>query len=426
MSEIRKKFYNIFWQNKSCQNLFLLSKEEFLETKTFGSEKEPYTFSTNRVIISNAQDVNSDAFETIKYRTENHNIDLDISINQKIEDLAPIIEHFFNSKFKKAFDKFIQDFENKGWKLIIKIFAIIANEQNREKKIMNLLQEYGFVPKNLNSFKDLETFFEKQLLPSKKNEFINENTINTFFEAIKFGKELYVNHSYKKLYTTNQILVNTLNIEDNFESRLNSFHLLYESKIIKPSKEDAFIDCSHCEPLTYRGVFQLKLNPKKLKNLKCPVCSNELTYFVPYELDKEIFEIVKSQDGLLLDAYCEVLKSNNYQYQTNVKFLNNIEVDCIFKDNNYTYLVESKMYKQNTTKDKIKSKVREHFGKLIQDAERLLLIDEFKNIAIKPILLVNIIDIELISEVEKELKQSNLNSIAQSTKILNMSMIKNS
>lgn len=423
MSEIRKKFYNIFWQNKSCQNLFLLSKEEFLETKTFGSEKEPYTFSTNRVIISNAQDVNSEAFETIKYRTENHNIDLDISINQKIEDLTPIIEHFFNSKFKKAFDKFIQDFENKGWKLIIKIFAIIANEENREKKIMNLLQEYGFVPKNLNSFKDLETYFEKQLLPSKKNEFINENTINTFFEAIKFGKELYVNHSYKKLYTTNQILVNTLNIEDNFESRLNSFHLLYESKIIKPSKEDAFIDCSHCEPLTYRGVFQLKLNPKKLKNLKCPVCSNELTYFVPYELDKEIFEIIKSQDGLLLDAYCEVLKSNNYQYQTNVKFLNNIEVDCIFKDNNYTYLVESKMYKQNTTKDKIKSKVREHFGKLIQDSERLLLIDEFKNIVIKPILLVNIIDKELMSEVEIELKQTNLNSIAQSTRILNMSMI---
>lgn len=423
MSEIRKKFYNIFWQNKSCQNLFLLSKEEFLESKTFGSEKEPYTFSTNRVIISNAQDVNSEAFETIKYRTENHNIDLDISINQKIEDLTPIIEHFFNSKFKKAFDKFIQDFENKGWKLIIKIFAIIANEQNREKKIMNLLQEYGFIPKNLNSFKDLETYFEKQLLPSKKNEFINENTINTFFEAIKFGKELYVNHSYKKLYTTNQILVNTLNIEDNFESRLNSFHLLYESKIIKPSKEDSFIDCSHCEPLTYRGVFQLKLNPKKLKNLKCPVCSNELTYFVPYELDKEIFEIVKSQDGLLLDAYCEVLKSNNYQYQTNVKFLNNIEVDCIFKDNNYTYFVESKMYKQNTTKDKIKSKVREHFGKLIQDTERLLLIDEFKNIAIKPILLVNIIDKELISEVEIELKQTNLNSIAQSIRILNMSMI---
>ena len=33
MSEIKKKFYNLFWKNKSCQNLFLLSKEEFLDTK---------------------------------------------------------------------------------------------------------------------------------------------------------------------------------------------------------------------------------------------------------------------------------------------------------------------------------------------------------------------------------------------------------
>lgn len=424
MSDITKKFYNLFWQNQSCQNLFLLSKEELLETKTFGSENKLFSFSTNRVIISNARNSDSDAYETIKLRTESHNIDLDTSIGEKIEYFQPIIEQFFNSKFKKSFDKLIKDFENNSLKMIGKIFKIVVDETNREEKIIELIKGYGFVPKNLNSFKEIENHFQRQLIPSKGNELINEQTINTFFEGIKFAKELYVNHSYKKLYSTNQILVNTLNSDDNFESRIKLFHLLYESKIIAPSKEDAFIECSHCEPLTYKGVFQLRLNPKKLKDLKCPVCSKELTYFVPYELHKEIYDIVKSQDGLLLDAYCNIL-DGKYHYQKNQRFLDNIEIDCIFNDGKYTYIVEVKMYKLNTESEKLKSKIREHFGKLIKDVGRLQNLQEYQNIVLKPILLINVIDNKLVQEIELELKQLNDELISENSRILNLSLLQN-
>ena len=59
MTLIKKKFYHLFWSNPSCQNLFLLSKEELLETRTFGTDDFTFSFSTNRIIVSNAQDDHS-------------------------------------------------------------------------------------------------------------------------------------------------------------------------------------------------------------------------------------------------------------------------------------------------------------------------------------------------------------------------------
>ena len=425
MPEIKKVFYNLFWQNQSCQNLFMLSKEELLETTTIGNDENAFNYSLPRITISNAQDNDDGIHDTIKFRNETQNIFLDGSLNAKIEYFTPILEGFFDKHFRKSFEKLINDFDKKGLSLFFRAIKILTNEEKREKNSIKFLQEYGFIGQNIETFKQIESNFERRLIPKKGNELINEKTINTFFEGIKFVKELYVNHSYKKLYNTNQILVNTLNSEDNFTSRIKLFHLLYDNKIIAPSSEDAFIECSHCDPGTYKGVFQLRINPNKLKDLKCPVCSKEVTYFVPYELHKEIYDVVKSQDGLLLDAYCNVLESNKYQYQTNQNFLDNVEIDCVFSDGTFTYIVEAKMYKLNTDRDKLKSKIREHFGKLIKDVERLQKLQEFETIVLKPILLVNIIDTFLVQEIESELKEKNPEVIAQNTQILNLNQLIN-
>ncbi|WP_130735959.1 hypothetical protein [Flavobacterium sp. J27] len=391
MSIIKNKFYHLFWNNPSCQNLFLLSKEELLETKTFGEDKSPFTFSTNRIIVSNAQDNQNEFFDTIKTRSEIYNVEIDSLLNEKIEYFKPLIEQFFDSKFKKSIERLMLDIEKKPLKFLSFILKVAADEENREVKTIEFLQKYGFIGKNLNSFKEIETSIGNSLIPSKNNELINENTINTFFEGVKFVKELYVNHSYKNLYNTNQILINTLNSEDNFQSRIKLFGELYDSKIIAPSKDDAFIECSHCDPLTYRGVFQLRLNPKKLKDLKCPVCSNELTYFVPYKLHEDIYKIVKKHDGLILDALQNKLYLNGIKYEINKKFLNDIEVDCIFRDGNRIFIVETKMYKQNnTTEKKLISKIKEHFSKLIKDVERIEKNEEFLGLEIVPFLITNI------------------------------------
>lgn len=425
MSEIKKVFYNLFRQNQSCQNLFMLSKEELLETTIIGEGENAFSYSLPRITISNAQNNEDGVHETIKFRNETQNIFLDGSLNAKIEYFAPILEDFFDKHFRKSFEKLINDIDKKGLSLLLKVIKILTNEEKREKESIKFLKEYGFIGQNIETFKEVEASFERRLTPKKGNELINENTINTFFEGIKFIKELYVNHSYKKLYNTNQILVNTLNSEDNFTSRIKLFHLLYDNKIIAPSSEDAFIECSHCDSGTYKGVFQLRLNPNKLKDLKCPVCSKEVTYFVPYELHKEIYDVVKSQDGLLLDAYCNILETGKYKYQTNQYFLDNIEIDCIFSDNSFTYIVEAKMYKLNTDIGKLKSKIREHFGKLIKDVERLQKLPEFEGIILKPILLVNVIDTFLVQEIEVELKEKNTGVIGQNTRILNLNLIIN-
>ncbi len=423
MTETKKVFYNLFWQNQSCQNLFMLSKEELLETTTIGDGENAFSYSLPRITISNAQESEDNVHDTIKFRNETQNIFLDGSLNAKIEYFTPILEDFFDKHFRKSFEKLINDFDKKGLNLFFRAIKILTDAENREKHSIKFLKEYGFIGQNIETFKQIETNFERRLIPKKGNELINENTINTFFERIKFIKELYVNHSYKKLYNTNQILVNTLNSEDNFTSRIKLFHLLYDNRIIAPSSEDAFIECSHCDPGTYKGVFQLRINPNKLKDLKCPVCSKEVTYFVPYELHKEIYDVVKSQDGLLLDAYCNVLDRGKYQYKTNQHFLDNIEIDCIFSDGTFTYIVEAKMYKLNTETDKLKSKIREHFGKLIKDVARLQKLPEFNGIVLKPILLVNVIDTDLVQEIEMELKEKNTELIAQNTRILNLNLI---
>ena len=424
MSTIKKKFYHHFWHNQSCQNLFLLSKEALLETKTFGSGKNTFSYSTNRIIISNVQEGSDEVMETVKSRSEIYNIDLDNSIGDKIEYFKPILEQFFDSRFKKSLDKLSDDVEKKGWKLFMKVVKIIINEDSREDNIVKLLQQYGFIGKHLNTFKEIETSFEKMLIPSKGNELINEKTISTFFEGIKFIKEYYVNSSYKNLYNTNQILVNTLNSEDNFTSRVELFGKLYDAKILVPNADDAFMECTHCDPLTYRGVFQLRLNPKKLKSLKCPVCSRELTYFVPYELHEDIYNIVKEKDGLLLNALSNKLDAHAMKYQLNPTFLKNIEIDCMFKTDELTYIIEAKMYKINTSKAKLKSKIRKHFGKLVKDITRLLELEEFKGQPIKPILLVNIPDKELLTEVNHELKTKNRDAISQQVNIINLSLLK--
>ncbi|MFN4149492.1 MAG: hypothetical protein ACK4IX_00980 [Candidatus Sericytochromatia bacterium] len=426
MTIIKKKFYHLFWKDPSCQNLFLLSKEDLLETRNFGNEEFSFSFSTNRIIVSNAQDNESELIDTIKTRSELYNMEIDNLLNDKFESLKPIIEQFFDSKFKKSIEKLGHDIENKPLKFLARILKIAFDEENREPKAIEFLQEYGFIGKHLKSFIEIEASIGKSLIPSKNNELINEKTIHTFFDGIKFIKELYVNHSYKNLYNTNQVLINTLNSEDNFQSRIKLFGDLYDSKIIEPSKDDAFIECSHCDPLTYRGVFQLRLNPKKLKDLKCPVCSNELTYFVPYELHDDIYKVVKSHDGLILDALCNKLSINGNLFELNKKFLNDIEIDCIFKSETKVYIIEVKMYKQNnTTEEKLISKIKEHYSKLVIDVGRIENNKEFGGLDIIPLLITNINNQNILKVSQQHFKAITSESKYYNVgKIINLNLLK--
>lgn len=410
MSAIIEKFYNIFWQSKPCQNLFLLSKEELLDTITIGTEDNPFTCSSNKIIISKVQ-YNEDDITTIKLRNESSSLVIDETLEEKISFFKPIVEDFLSKKFEKAIGKVVEDFETNGWGLIISIIFDLADEENKEKKIVQRFQDYGFIPKNLNSFSDLEQYVESSLVLKKHRDVINEQTVNTFFEGVKYIKDFYINYSYKRLYSTNQILSYTLNSEDEFESRLKLYHHLYDSKILLPSNEDAFVECSYCDPDTYKGTLQLKMNPNKLDRLICPICNNALSYFVPYKLATPIYQIVKQKDGLLLDALCYKLRSKNFYYKTNKIFLGDIEIDCLFEgvidDHTYTYVIEVKMFKINTELRKLKSKVKKSFGKLLEDVNRIQTLEEYQSKEVFPVLLVNINDANLLEEIAQDLQITN-------------------
>ncbi len=77
--------------------MFLLSKEELLETINFGPEESSYSYTSNRIIISNTQDDN-DVIETIKFRSENYDIVLGNLMEEKVEYFKPIIEDFYKKQ----------------------------------------------------------------------------------------------------------------------------------------------------------------------------------------------------------------------------------------------------------------------------------------------------------------------------------------
>ncbi|WP_157547337.1 hypothetical protein [Kordia zhangzhouensis] len=346
-------------------------------------------------------------------------------IASKMEYFGPILFELFGEKIQDLAERIKKRFSDRPIISLLSIFRFFFNEEEREDTIIEFLKEYNLIGHQLNTLTEVVDYTKGKLLINKKNSILTEQNIITSLEIIKVIKELYLNLVYKALYETNQVLVNSLHSDDSFESRIVLFHHLYESKIIKASSEDAHIECTNCDPGVYRGVFQLKLNPNKLEKLKCPSCSQEVKYFVPYELHPEIYEIIREQDGLLQNALLNLLAMNDKKYKTNTQFSNDIEIDCVFNlRKGESVFVETKMYKINTTKDKLKSKLKKHFGKLLKDIQRIKKLPDYKDKKVTPVLLVNIIDTQLLQEVEKELKEKNKDKISQSIKILNITTFK--
>ena len=64
------------------------------------------------------------------------------------------------------------------------------------------------------------------------------------------------------------------------------------------------------------------------------------------------------------------------------------------------------MYKQNTTREKLKNKLRAHYGKLISDTSRLQVLPQYSNRTLVPLLVTNSIDSAFLQAVESDLKDA--------------------
>lgn len=434
MTLIKKKFYNLFWNNRSCQNLFLLSKEELLDSHILNISEKPINYSFPRIIISNVDKNEGSTHETIKYRTENHNLEMEDTMEGKLNVVEPILVEFYEKRFKKSFDAIVADLDKKPIKFFMQIIKLFNDEDLIEENIIEFLKKYYLIGHNISSFEEIMNFLEKEFL-TKKNNLITEENIHLIDHLLNFLKTYYINYSKKRLYDTNQQLVNAIDNKENFKSRINLFHLLYEAKIITNSNEDSHVECVNCEGGVYSGIMKIKIDPNKLDNLKCPICLSKLNYFVPYELNNEIYQIVKEQDGLLLNALCNKTEEIGVRYSTNQTFLNDIEVDCLIYFKQKIFFTECKMYKLSTEESKLKSKLKKHGCKLSKDVVRMKSSDKYLKSEITPLLLVNINDLKLLKEVEEELNDEatleypihivNLQSIEDILKVeLNNSLLK--
>jgi len=422
MSATKDVFYDLFWQSKACQNLFLLSKEELLDSVKLDVLGVSKQISFPRIIISNIESKEHENFEAIKFRTESSDIRTGENLDSKLKLYEPLIGNFLDSKFGKSFEKLMTEYKSDKDAFFEKILFLVFSEEPT-KNVIEFLQQYGFVGKHIKSVEDFEKYFEKEGLQKITQSILTEENFRNLLEFARGLKDLYANQIFKGLYESNQVLVNSLHSTDNFESRLKLFGILYESKIISASKDDAYLECTHCDVETYRGVMQLTVNPKRLSALKCPFCSTELSYYVPYELHEDIYLQVKRTDGIIQSALENLLERNDVKYEHSKKYLKNIEVDCLFEHESKQYIIECKMYVSKVGLHKLKTKVKGHYGKLQKDVLRLLDAGILRKNAV-PILLVNIASEQLISELQKELEETNSRSALPVIQIMSIQSFK--
>lgn len=422
MSDIKNVFYDLFWQSKACQNMFLLSKEELLDNIEIDILDIQKRISLPRIIISNIENKENEDFETIKHRTDSIDIITSRNLDLKVNFYEPLITNFLDSKFGKSFTRLVSDFNKNNEAFFEKIVSVIFSD-NPEMDILELLQDYGFIGKHIKSSSEMMDYFEREGVKKIITENLTEDNFRSLLEFAKGLKDIYSNHLFRSLYESNQVLVSSLHSQDDFKSRLELFNELYEAKVLFSSKEDAFIQCTKCKPGTYRGVFQLMVNPRKLSGFKCPVCNSSLKYYVPYELHPEIYAQVKRKDGILQCALEDLLERNDLEFGHGKKYLNNIEIDCEFEFDDKLFIVECKMYVSKIGLKKLKEKLKSHFFKLQKDVKRLM----DHNIIggeVYPILLVNVSDETFLDEVMQELRAHNPDMISHSIRIMNIQSFK--
>ncbi len=420
MTEKTEIFYSLFWRNKACRNLFLLSKEELLYSKEIKIENKISIITLPRIILSNVNK-NDHSHQLIQTRTATETIRNEHAIGRNFKSFEPILDALIDSNFGKGIQNLLNDLEKEPKKIIrLLIKLTFTKEYKREELIIKILNDYGFIGHNIKSIDEIGNQIENFILKKEFKNIFSENNFYKILELLKSFKDIYINYSYRNFYESNQVLVNALHNEENYLDRLELFDILYSSDIIEFSREDSFIECTNCETGIYKGVIKLKTKPIKLNNLICPICNNKLNYYVPYQLNNEIYSIVKEKDGLILHALCNFLEKNKIRYRKNKAYLKDIEIDCEYDINDKHYIVECKMYKNNSNK-KLKEKIKGDFGKLLSDSNRLQ--NHFGEKKVHPVLLINIIDDAFINELNQELKDNSKDEITQRAMVINIEKI---
>jgi hypothetical protein len=373
---IQSKFYNIFWNNSQCQEIFLLHKEQLLEK---GELKLTATTSKSyylpRIVLSNTQK-RKETLQRIEQRLQNRNIEADHTLNiigtKNIDEDK--VANYFKEKFGKSIDLISKKINGNNftqYRFVWDVVTALASE----RKLLSFLCEYNFVPKSVSTFTELkkytEDFFDKEL-----SSVLNSGHLIDMFDSIDQVANYYNNYVFKTLIAANKFYTDILYDKENFKDRIDLFDSLYEATALIGGHYKTYYECVNCDIGTFSGNMTLKVVPSKVK-LKCPNCNKDVFYLAPYKIHDSIYNDITSQDGLIFSAVKQLFDSHKITYASNVTTGHDIEIDfqIVNKDKIITGIVETKMYKTDRPSEVILTNLKEGLRKLLNARNKLLVID---------------------------------------------------
>lgn len=375
MSAVEKKFYNLFWANAVCRQIFTLHKEQLLEKRDidFGEQKRSYYLQ--RIILSNNQKQKI-SNNLIVSRIENNKIDL----NDNIETTTS--KYFDEAKFHKLvethFGKAIKKIErslSSGTFSQIRFGLELLNSLSSEEKLITFLKKFHLIPTHVNNFSQIEEILNKNV-----SSLITKESILEFIDSIDKISEFYTNEVYHNLLESNNFYMDILYDAESFKDRQFVFDQLYEAKIIESGINKTYYECYNCEENVFKSIATLKAKPTKI-SVRCPVCGKETFYLSPYRINDEIFAHITDKDGLIKFAVKHLLTEKGFTIKENFVIPPDIELDLVaFNKDNLTIILELKMFKTDTPEQTHKSNLNTAISKAIKAKQKLVELENtFKN-----------------------------------------------
>lgn len=406
-SQVQQKFYNLFWNNLHCRDIFLLHKEELLKKEEVDIRSIKKHYYQKRFVISNSLK-NPDAILRIEQRLQDRRIDLNASLQHKSDKNLPEnkITQYFTERFGKTLEMINQNLNGSSVKRV-RFIGELLKGLGSEKRFIQLLRRYGVISTNIKSVPALldaaDKFIEKEL-----KLVLNSDHFTDIVTAVDEVANHYNNYNYNSLLDSHDFYSDILFNKENIKERLMLFDSLYECKVLEGGIYKTYYECTQCSKDVFSGNVTLNVTPSKVK-LKCPNCEKAVFYLAPYKLHDDIFSDIISKDGLIQEALCSLLSENKIIHLRNPFYGKDIEVDIqlMNKNRQITDIIELKMYKSDRPNDVLITNLSEGFSKFMSMQEKLKQVDShFSNVRFH--FLTNLTNKLLIRELKTTFKNQLL------------------
>ena len=287
----------------------------------------------------------------------------------------------------------------------------LVGSLDSEKDLFSLLADYQLIPEGIENKEQFGKYIESEF-NTHMQEFLKNENLSDLAISIDLISTYY-NHKIKNnLVSATKHYTDILYDNEKYQDRLEFFDNLFEIGVLIGGKLKSYYECVNCAPNTFNGILTLNIKPSGLK-FKCPCCSKELFYIVPFELEKTIYDYIVHKDGLLFFAIQYLFEQYNYTYIPNYIQKPDIELDfCLTNEQNLIYeIIEVKMFKTDRPIDTQIGNIRDAVSKIKKAVDKLTTIDpNFKTI--QKSLVTNISSDEIYKhsrvELSKDLKDYNI------------------